>query len=253
MKKTCIFCSRRATTDEDVIPKWVLRILRKQAGERVPMRTYRQGKPPEDRIVADSAQKVGSVCHSCNNGWMSRLEEDVKPILTPMVLGNSVMLNAQQQERLTTWMTKCAMIYESMVSGKVFFDGLDRRHFMSSGTPFVSTSTWLGRYTGEGRIIVDYRLLPRQQNPGGSVLILVLTMVIGKLALQLTCAKWIEQVPQIDLTTVVLKNTKDLLVQVWPVNLMGAHWPPPHNFDDATNPIKYLIVRSGGKELARTP
>ncbi|MCS6897177.1 MAG: hypothetical protein NZM29_04325, partial [Nitrospira sp.] len=97
------------------------------------MRTYRLGKPPEDRVVADSMQKVGSVCHSCNNGWMSRLEGDVKPILTPMVLGNSVTLEAQQQERLTTWMTKCAMLYESMETGEVFFNELDRRHFMSSG------------------------------------------------------------------------------------------------------------------------
>lgn len=202
MKKTCIFCSRRATTHEDVIPKWILRLLRKQDGERVPMRTRRLGKPPADRIVADSAQKVGSVCSGCNNGWMSRLEEDVKPILTPMVLDNSVMLTAQQQERLTTWMTKCAFLYESMMTGAVFFDGLDRHHFMNSGTPFVSTSTWLGRYTGEARIIVDYRLLPRQQNPGGSVLILVLTMVIGKLALQLASAKWTERVPQIDLRKV---------------------------------------------------
>ena len=84
-------------------------------------------------------------------------------------------------------------------------------------------------------------------------MILVLTMVIGKLALQLASAKWTEQVPQIDLTTVILKDTKDLLVQVWPMNLMGVHWPPAHNFDDAANRIKYLVVRFGGKELARTP
>jgi hypothetical protein len=184
---------------------------------------------------------------------MSRLEEDVKPILTPMISGNSVSLTAKQQERLTTWLTKCAILYESMATGETFYDGLDRRHFMNTGTPGLSTSAWLGQYTGGVRHIVDYRLLPRQQNPGGSVKILVLTLTIGRLALQLTSAKWTEQVPQIDLTTVVLKDTRDLLVQVWPVNFLGVKWPPSCSFDDSQNRIKYLIVRFGGKELASEP
>ncbi|MER3424998.1 MAG: hypothetical protein C4293_18980 [Nitrospiraceae bacterium] len=56
------------------------------------MRTYGFGQPPKDRIVAHSAQKVGNVCATCNNGWMSRLEDDLKPILTPMIIGNSISL-----------------------------------------------------------------------------------------------------------------------------------------------------------------
>lgn len=250
MNKICTFCAGRANSDEDVIPKWVLRLLRKQDGERVPMRTYRFGKPPHDRLVANSALKVGSVCRGCNSGWMSRLEEDVKPILTPMILGNSVKLTVRQQERLTTWMTKCAIIYESMASGEVFYNGLDRCHFMKTQAPLISTSAWLGQYIGGARHIVDYRLLSRHQTQGGAVMILVLTLVIGKLALQLTSAKWTEQVPQIDLSTFVLKDAKNLLVELWPPNLLGVQWPPLHSFDDEGSRIKYLVVRFGGKELA---
>lgn len=254
MKKICIFCSRRANSDEDVIPKWILRLLRRQERERVPMRTYRFGQPPKDHMVGESAQKVGSVCGKCNNGWMSNLEADLKPILTPMILGNSVSLTLVRRERITTWLTKCAMMYESMAQGEKFYDGLDHHHLRNTVNPFQSTSVWLGRYTGTvARHIMDYRFLLRQQAPGGSVKIIVLTMVIGQLALQLTNAKWSTLVPQIDLPTFVLPTTKDMLVQVWPASFTEVQWPPPINFDDAENRIKYLAVRFGGKELADKP
>src|SRR5690349_7249775 len=126
MKKTCIFCARRADSDEDVIPKWITRLLRKHEGERVTMKTTRFGHEPHDQLTGETIQKVGNVCSNCNNGWMSRLEEDVKPILMPMMLGNPVTLTATQQERITTWMTKTAMMYESMATGEVLYDGLDR-------------------------------------------------------------------------------------------------------------------------------
>lgn len=250
MNKTCIFCARRADSDEDVIPKWITRLLRKQERERVPMRTSRFGHGPHDQLAGESIQKVGSVCSQCNNGWMSRLEEDVKPILKPMIFGNSVTLMASQQEIIATWMTKCALMYESMATGEVFYNGLDRHHFMKTRSPLAATSVWFGQYTGGIRIIADYRLLSRQQNPGGSVKILVLTLVLGNLALQLTTARWTHMIPQIELPTMVLKDTKDLLVQLWPVNLLGVQWPPVCGFDDETNRIKYLVVRFGGKELA---
>ena len=143
MKKTCIFCARRADSDEDVIPKWIPRLLRKQEGERVPMRTSRFGHAPYEQLAGESIQKVGSVCDQCNNGWMSRLEEQVKPILKPMMLGNAVTLTVQQQERITTWMTKCAMMYESMATGEVFYNGLDRHHFWKTKSPLDSTAVWL--------------------------------------------------------------------------------------------------------------
>lgn len=253
MKKTCIFCARRADSDEDVIPKWIPRLLKQQERERVRMRTSRFGHEPHEQLTGESIQKVGNVCSTCNNGWMSRLEEDAKPIMMPMMLGNPLTLTASQQERVTTWMTKTAMMYESMATGEVLYNSLDRHHFMKTDSPLGATSVWLGQYTGGIRVIADYRLLHRQQNAGGSVRILVLTLVLGKLVLQLTSAKWTQEMPCIELPTMVLKDTNDLLVQLWPVNLVGVYWPPLYSFDDEKQRIKYLIVRFGGKELTPDP
>mgnify|MGYP006877780817 CR=1 FL=1 len=177
-----------------------------------------------------------------------------KPILSPMIVGDSISLTLPQRERIATWLTKCAMMHESIVHGETFYDGLDRRHFFNTVSPLQATSVWIGKYTGTiARHIVDYRLLHRQERPDGSVQIIVLTMVIGMLALQLTSAKWNTSVPQIDLPTFILPTTKDLLFQVWPATFIEVQWPPPISFDDAKNRIKYLVVRFGGKELARNP
>ena len=145
-------------------------------------------------------------------------------------------------------------MYESMVHGEKFYNGLDRHHFMNTVSPLQRTSVWLGRYTGcIARQIVDYRLLYRQQGQAEPVQILVLTMVVGQLALQLASAKWTAPVSQIDLPTFVLPTTKDLLVQVWPATFNEILWPPSISFDDAGNRIKYLVVRFGGRELENGP
>jgi hypothetical protein len=56
------------------------------------MRTRRIHEEPREYMTANTALKVGNVCQRCNNGWMSHLENDVKLILSPMVLGSPLTL-----------------------------------------------------------------------------------------------------------------------------------------------------------------
>ena len=128
MNKTCIFCNGRVDSNEDIWPKWVLRLLKKSHDERVPMRAQRYKEQPKEWPTKDSALKIGNVCQECNNGWMSRLEDQVKPILSPMILGKPVIVTPSQQERVTAWLTKCAMMFDSIDKGEVFSDVLDRQH-----------------------------------------------------------------------------------------------------------------------------
>jgi hypothetical protein len=51
---------------------------------------------------------------------MSHLENDVKLILSPMVLGSPLTLTGSQQARITAWLAKTAMMYDSMDKGEVF-------------------------------------------------------------------------------------------------------------------------------------
>jgi hypothetical protein len=70
-------------------------------------------------------------------------------------------------------------------------------------------------------------------------------MVIEQLALQFASAKWTTLIPQIELPNFV-HSMKGLLVQVWPPEKFNeVEWPPPVNFDDADNRIRYLEERLG--------
>ena len=54
-------------------------------------------------------RKTKEVCQGCNNGWMSKLEAKVKPILTPLVDGEKVALSADDQQLLALWAIKTAL------------------------------------------------------------------------------------------------------------------------------------------------
>lgn len=249
MKKTCIFCDGRVNSKEDILPRWVLRLLKKSCDERVPMRAQRYQGLPREWMTTDSALKVGNVCQECNNGWMSRLEAQVKPILSPMILGTPVVLTVSQQERVTAWLTKCAMMFDSMDKGEVFYDVLDRQHFRKNIAPYSDTAAWLGHYAGAmGRAFVDHRTLHTRLASGGSVKTHVLTMSMGKLVLQIVSVKRLEYLdlsPQIDLQTIG-PRLNDALVQVWPLNFRDVSWPPSLSFNDKERHLRFFAYRFGG-------
>ena len=71
---------------------------------------------------------------------MCRLEEELIPTLGPMIFGTVATLNISQQERITTRLTKCSMIFDGMDKGDLFYDSLDRMHFKDTIYPLQDTS-----------------------------------------------------------------------------------------------------------------
>jgi hypothetical protein len=169
-----------------------------------------------------------------------------------MIVGTAVMLKATQQERITTWMTKCAMIFDGMDRGDVFYDGLDRLHFMNRPYPLCDTLMWLGHYTGEGRSICEHRTLRTRLRSGELIKTHVLTMTVGRLALQIASVKRVEYkelTPWIDLPTYG-PSLNDALIQIWPMNLKEVSWPPKFCFNDSDRHLKLLAYRFGGDRRA---
>jgi hypothetical protein len=252
MNKTCIFCDGRVDSKEDIWPKWVLRLLKKNHDERVPMRAQRYKEQPKEWPTKDSALKIGNVCQESNNGWMSRLEDQVKPILTPMILGNPVIVTPAQQQRVTAWLTKGAMMFDSMDKGEVFYDVLDRQHFRKYVAPYSDTAAWLGHYVGNmGRAFADHRTLHTKFASGGSVKTHVLTMSMGQVVLQVVSIKRLEYLdlaPRTDLQTNG-PPLNDALVQIWPLSFQEISWPPSVSFNDKERHLRFFAYRFGGDKV----
>lgn len=67
------------------------------------MRT-RSGEPQSGRLRV--------VCASCNNGWMSDLQQEAKPHLLPLIKGETYLLHRNAQKTLAAWIAMFAMVAE---------------------------------------------------------------------------------------------------------------------------------------------
>lgn len=109
-KRTCIFCRTGVVTREHVWPEW----LAKEISARTKDLVYHAFRGNED-VVRDTPVLDGvvkRVCKSCNEGWMSDLETESKPILLPLVFGDkpNVQLSPNDQRVLATWALKTAIV-----------------------------------------------------------------------------------------------------------------------------------------------
>lgn len=98
-----MFCGKLSPAKhhkEDVLPKWIARefpgVWRSVFGHSGP--TF--AKRDEFGIVSRGP------CTQCNNGWMSRLEAVVKPILLPLMKGTASELTPDQQRIISTWLVQ---------------------------------------------------------------------------------------------------------------------------------------------------
>jgi hypothetical protein len=77
-------------------------------------------------------KKIRVVCQSCNNGWMSRLENATKPILLKLVQGEPTVLDREQQTLLAQWIALKVKITEWNRPLEAFIPKEDRRAFMDN-------------------------------------------------------------------------------------------------------------------------
>jgi len=120
---SCIFCNKPAETLEHVLPAWTYELEAGAIGWKI----VKSGGNESTRAwFAESARRtlrVHVVCTSCNNGWMSRLEEAYKPLLLRLLAGRPVTLSLEEQRLVSRWALKTAIVAEHGVSER-------RKHFL---------------------------------------------------------------------------------------------------------------------------
>jgi hypothetical protein len=81
----CLYCGNYRATRSRVVPSWLDDCF------------------PDDRPIAG---RRAIACKSCLSGWIDRLEQFARPLISHMVAGNPVVLAQQNQEMLALWATK---------------------------------------------------------------------------------------------------------------------------------------------------
>lgn len=244
MTKTCVFCdSKGPLSREHVFGQW----LSKTGIDLTPKPHYKSflnqtpqqiGKQPPFR------QTVKNVCKSCNNGWMSRLEEIAQRVLAPIILDQSTTITVDDQPAIAMWTQKTALIAmlvsseEERQNGyglppKLYHDLYKQRENLE---PLQPSQFWIGKYS-ESQDSPAVRVVPmvvRRPNVPEPDMpeACLMTVIIGTLFLQ--CLLFIDE-------TITIEMSSDLnFPQLWP-SKYDIQWPSGQSFNNG----KFIAVSNG--------
>jgi hypothetical protein len=173
---------------------------------------------------------IRCVCETCNNGWMSRLENRVKPIVLGLIEDKLKLIASGTQSMLTLWAVKNAMVYENLYPKRPRFYQDDERYQLCIDNAIPHrTSVWLAKCIGHPGAFCKARDLsgPLPQAMG-ECHTYATTMAFGSLALQVVSSHLPATVP---LDTKITNDLKpgpwnDATIRIWPASSQPRAWSP---------------------------
>ncbi|MFB8426443.1 hypothetical protein ACFC4S_31015 [Priestia megaterium] len=115
-KRVCLFCGKsNAMSNEHVLPQWLLEAMGIRKDNFKMVHSYLNVEISKRQHNLENLVN-GNVCVICNNGWMSKLESEVKNILLDMVyvrnIGfiNKLKTDDVIRDKLAKWCYKTAIV-----------------------------------------------------------------------------------------------------------------------------------------------
>lgn len=212
----CWWCQKPGTSNEDVVPLWQRHLYKGEAWW-----VHQTSHPDIGDYRTKKAKKPAfrsrKFCGKCNNGWMSRLEEQALPLLGPMIKGTPTVLGPDEQKLLAFWIWKTTLTFQSLepaeyrcVPDALYGDLFEHR------SPLIGSQIWLGWRNGGDPAWHRAHTLVRRDAPGrgfGS------TLAMGSLVAHLV---WHDD-PQRYLR--LSGHIAGALIQVWPIKKELRRWP----------------------------
>jgi hypothetical protein len=231
----CIFCEKNTSplSQEDVLAKWIAREFPQGRLSRFFGQVGIPGQPPNRKFATRGHFGIltNKQCERCNNGWMSDLENEVKPIIRPMFRGGKQSLSASDRLVIARWLTKTAMTYELSARFPTrYFKPSDRRAMYTHRTIPDGTVMFLARYVGKHSVVAragraDLTFAsgtPRELHANGYTA----TFGIGQLALQVFSIRRPEQF-NMPIKVTIPGRWDSATVEIWPQSRLGnMDWPP---------------------------
>jgi hypothetical protein len=134
-KTPCGFCESksRKITNEHIYAEWIGVVLgSKEPGMNVRHSMKRDEREGPTWLASVLDHKVRMACDRCNNGWMHDLEEHVRSVATPMILGQRIALDLKAHVAVATWAVKTAMVAEFAKKDSRYFTQAERRDLMDA-------------------------------------------------------------------------------------------------------------------------
>ena len=223
--RQCVFCENKANSREHIIPGWILNQLGDGKG---PFHLTLGKKPTVPLATPERKAKV--VCSTCNQGWMHKLEDTVKPIISPPLHDISLRLDIAQQHTAAKWAVKTAIIHNAAVRDSPNCLSRTACEQLRAHIP-RGTAVWLGRFSHPGAIAstgLDVWL--GIGNVPEAVHVHITTVVVGHLAIQVNLSSVRPEYRDASIPLYPKPGPWDkILVPIWPAS-ENIVWPPPLTF-----------------------
>ncbi len=170
------------------------------------------------------------VCRQCNGGWMSALEEAVRPVLTPMMAGNEFALSDTQQALLARWIALKVIVADANVPQDTVMTREERSAFMTDHQLPAFLDIWIARTNGVLWSSEFHRhaatiSFDRQHQPIGAKSIQCMTFG----AAQFLAFAVLDR-GRIGIG--IEEKSKAKALQLWPAMSPPLTWPPPRTITD---------------------
>lgn len=235
-------------SEEDLIPKWADKLLRR-SGEPMNFVLSQRQLNPDGEVMGETTHRrrqtvsvfrFEGVCEGCNTRWMSQIERAAKDLLEPMISGVRSGLRVREQIVIARWMALKTLVVDLPDHGHPTFDLDDYRAFYED--PNLADGFFMARLgridrgdKGDHYISAVPRIAMQGANgvKAGAALALEFSFSIGPVYFQAALAnKATAQYP----ATPIL-NPSPWWTQIWPQD-HEVSWPPPYSFTPDTLPNK---------------
>jgi hypothetical protein len=154
LRKRCIFCGGFGMSREHIWGDWLKHhvavnlpkhsmgtlIVNAPGTRNVSTVHIRAGDPLRSRVRV--------VCETCNNTWLSAIQEAAKPVLIPMFDGKTCVLGHEKLQRLATLISMATMTAEFLLHEKtqISVPQSDRGWLRQDHCPPPDWRIWVGHY-----------------------------------------------------------------------------------------------------------
>ncbi len=257
----CIFCDRKANSDEHFWSDWMKAHLPRDAkkwhGIVITEKSDGRINEPFGRAGDPHAWRIRCVCSQCNNGWMSRLEIINRRVLTSLITstsgGSAFSLSVKEKRQLSRWCLMKAIVSQfSNPSWATVDPRHQKRMAWDDWLPRKGWRIWIGHYprdTWDGQwrdLAVHVSDDPNQRNkpkpeslPYNTRSTLWLIGNLMVLAISSRATKMIDKL------TMPLE-AEARLRRILPLQNSSLRWPPPALDRKTAEAIATVLPRRAG-------
>jgi hypothetical protein len=263
----CIFCGSPNITKEHIFSRWTHKHMGARKRGRAISHTGTVYLDKDNRRLAKLPGAVrdwqvkcvcGGTHLTCNGGWMKSIEDRVKPILTPLILGQAATVFPEDQAIIATWAVLKVVVAEHDQNSHVTTHWTQRRWLRDRKSAPKGWGVWIGHFQRKHwkpewistvfliqtpRRLARYGLrLPTFYNASAT------TQVIGNLFIQVV------HFPPPDRLIRGLKfpPTEGSILRIWPPSPYYLRWPPSRALCDNDADLIANAVSRLAHDVART-